>query len=94
VPRPDRAEHRAQHGRRGGSVAPTGHYDDAPTRIDRARHAARDNPIASTIIERAAAPIAVGDRSAVENLAATFARLGCPYQEARTRTLIRVAQAR
>ena len=70
------------------------HHDDAPTRIDRARHAARDNPIASTIIERAAAPIAVGDRSAVGNLAATFARLGCPYQEARTRTLIRVAQAR
>ena len=69
-------------------------HHDAPTRIDRARHAARDNPIASTIIERAAAPIAVGDRSAVENLAATFARLGCPYQEARTRTLIRVAQAR
>jgi hypothetical protein len=51
------------------------------------------NPIASTIVERAAA-IAVGDRSAVENLAATSARLGCPYQEARTRTLIRVAQAR
>ena len=51
------------------------------------------NPTASTIIERAAA-IAVGDRSAVENLAATFARLGCPYQEASTRTLIRVAQAR
>jgi hypothetical protein len=51
------------------------------------------NPIASTIIERAAA-IAVGDRSAVENLAATVARLGCPYQRAPPRTLICVAQAR
>jgi predicted ATPase/DNA-binding CsgD family transcriptional regulator len=66
------------------------HHDDALSRIDRARHAARDNPIASAMVERAAA-IAAGDRSAVENLAATFARLGCPYQEARTRTLVRIA---
>jgi len=60
---------------------------------DRARHAARDNPIASAMVERAAA-IASGDRTAVENLAATFAALGCPYQEARTRTLIRMTPAR
>jgi predicted ATPase/DNA-binding CsgD family transcriptional regulator len=66
------------------------HHDDALTRIDRARHAARDNPIASTVIERAAA-IATGDQSAVADLATTFARLGCPYQEARTRTLVRTA---
>lgn len=65
----------------------------AETRIDRARHVARDNPIASAMLERAAA-IAAGDRSAVEHLAATFARLGCPYQEARTRTLVRVAPVR
>jgi hypothetical protein len=64
------------------------HHDDAPTRIDQARHAARDNPIASAVVERAAAT-AAGDRSAVANLAATFARLGCPYQEARTHTLVR-----
>jgi predicted ATPase/DNA-binding CsgD family transcriptional regulator len=69
------------------------HHDDAPARIHRARRAARDNPIASTVIERASA-IAAGDRSAVENLAATFARLGCPYQEARTRTLVRIAPVR
>jgi hypothetical protein len=67
-------------------AAVLGRRDDALSRIDRARHAARDNPIASAMVERAGA-IAAGDRSAVENLAATFARLGCPYQEARTRTL-------
>ena len=74
-------------------AAVLGPHDDALTRIDRARHAARDNPIASAMVERAAA-IASGDRTAVENLAATFAALGCPYQEARTRTLIRMTPAR
>jgi hypothetical protein len=68
-------------------------HEHALVGIGRARHAARDNPIASTIIERAAA-IAAGDRSAVQNLAATFARLGCPYQEARTRTLVRIVPGR
>jgi predicted ATPase/DNA-binding CsgD family transcriptional regulator len=71
-------------------AAVLGRRDDALSRIDQARHAARDNPIASAMVERAAA-IAAGGRSAVENLAATFTRLGCPYQEARTRTLIRIA---
>jgi hypothetical protein len=45
------------------------------------------------MVERAAA-MAAGDRIAVENLAATFAALGCPYQEARTRTLVRTAAGR
>jgi hypothetical protein len=70
-------------------AAVLGQLDDALSRIDRARHAARDNQIASAMVERAAA-VASGDRSAVENLAATFARLRCPYQEARTRTLARM----
>jgi hypothetical protein len=74
-------------------AAVLGQLDDALSRIDRARHAARDNPIASAMVERAAA-MAAGDRTAVENLAATFAALGCPYQEARTRTLIRMAPGR
>jgi hypothetical protein len=74
-------------------AAVLGQLDDALTRIDRARLAARDNPIASTVIERASA-IAAGDRSAVKDLAATFARLGCPYQEARTHTLVRSVPAR
>jgi hypothetical protein len=70
-----------------------GQLDDALSRIDRARHAARANPIASAMVERAAV-IAAGDRTAVENLAATFAALGCPYQEARTRTLVHMAPGR
>jgi hypothetical protein len=67
-------------------AAVLGHLDDAPSRIDRARHAARHNAIASAMVERAAA-MATGDRNAVAGLASTFARLHCPYQEARTRTL-------
>ena len=59
---------------------------DAQSRIDQARHAARANPIASAMVERAAA-FAAGDRSAVENLAATFEALGCPYQQARSGVL-------
>jgi predicted ATPase/DNA-binding CsgD family transcriptional regulator len=57
--------------------------DDGPERITRARSAARDNPIASAMVERAAA-FAAGDRNAVEALAATFAGLACPYQQERT----------
>ena len=68
-------------------------HDAVPARIEQARHAARDNPIASTVIDRAAA-IAAGDRRAVESTAVTFARLGCPYQEARTRALAGTASAR
>ena len=60
--------------------------NDAIARIDRARHAARDNPIASAMVERAAA-IAVNDTTAVENMAATFEALGCPYQQARSHLL-------
>ncbi len=59
------------------------HRDDAAARIDRSRHAARDNPIATAIVERAAA-IATGDRETLVRLTITFARLGCPYQQART----------
>jgi predicted ATPase/DNA-binding CsgD family transcriptional regulator len=70
-------------------AAVLGQIGDAPSRIDRARHAARDNAVASAMVDRAAA-LAAGDRNAVENLASTFARLRCPYQEARTRTLARL----
>jgi hypothetical protein len=51
------------------------------------RPGARDNPIATGIVERAAA-IAAGDRDALARLAVTFARLGCPYQQARTDRLV------
>jgi hypothetical protein len=44
---------------------------------------ARDNRIAAAIVERARA-VAAGDRPTLARLATTFARLGCPYQQART----------
>jgi len=55
----------------------------AEERIRRSGHAARDNPIATAIVERAAA-IAARDHSRLVRFAATFAQLGCPYQQART----------
>jgi predicted ATPase/DNA-binding CsgD family transcriptional regulator len=64
-------------------AAVLGHYPDAGARVERSRHAARDNPIATAIVERAAA-IAIGDREKLVRLAVTFAQLGCPYQQART----------
>jgi predicted ATPase/DNA-binding CsgD family transcriptional regulator len=60
--------------------------DDAGERVARARRATRDNPVAAAMVARAAV-IATGDRPAVDALAATFAALGCPYQEERTRVL-------
>jgi len=59
------------------------HRDGAAARIERSRHAARDNPIAAAMVERAAA-LATGDRATLVRLAVTFAGLGCPYQQART----------
>jgi predicted ATPase/DNA-binding CsgD family transcriptional regulator len=59
------------------------HHPDASARIVRSRHAARDNPIAAAMVERADA-IATGDRDTLVRLAITFAQLGCPYQQART----------
>jgi predicted ATPase len=59
------------------------HHPEAADRIDRSRHVARDNPIATAIIERAAA-IHDGDRDTLVRLTIAFAQLGCPYQQART----------
>jgi hypothetical protein len=64
-------------------AAVLGHHPDAADRVERSRHAARDNPIATAMVERAAA-IAVGDRETLARLAITFAHLDCPYQQART----------
>jgi hypothetical protein len=55
----------------------------AEERIRRSGHAARDNPIATAIVERAAA-IAARDHARLVRFAANFAQLGCPYQRART----------
>jgi hypothetical protein len=59
------------------------HHRDAAARVERSRSAARDNPIAAAMVERAAA-VAAGDRDALVRLAVTFAQLGCPYQQSRT----------
>ncbi|MFF0269905.1 ATP-binding protein [Kribbella sp. NPDC004536] len=58
----------------------------AERRLDRATDAVRGNPIAQTIIDRGAA-ILRGQHDRLPQIAATFARLRCPYQEARTRAL-------
>jgi hypothetical protein len=58
-------------------------HPDAVARVERSRPVVRDNPIASAIVERAAA-VATGDRQSLVHLTITFARLGCPYQQART----------
>jgi predicted ATPase len=58
-------------------------HPNAAARVEQSRHAARDNPIATAMVERAAV-ITTGDRETLARLAITFARLGCPYQQART----------
>ena len=64
-------------------AAVLGDHPDAAERIGRSRRAARDNPIATTIVERAAA-IAARDHDRLAWLATIFGRLDCPYQQART----------
>jgi hypothetical protein len=60
--------------------------DDATQRLDRARYATRNNPVALAMVERAAA-FAAGDRDTLTRLATTFEALGCPYQQERTGVL-------
>jgi hypothetical protein len=55
----------------------------AAVRIEHSRRAARDNPIAAAVVERAAA-VAARDHDQLVRFAITFAQLGCPYQQART----------
>jgi hypothetical protein len=64
-------------------AAVLGRHPAAAARVERSRHAARDNPIATAIVERAAA-IAARDHPRLIRFAATFAQLDCPYQQART----------
>jgi predicted ATPase/DNA-binding CsgD family transcriptional regulator len=59
---------------------------DAAERLERSRRAARDNPIAATIVERAAA-LGARDHDRLVSFAVAFAQLGCPYQQARTGAL-------
>jgi predicted ATPase/DNA-binding CsgD family transcriptional regulator len=60
--------------------------DDWPERVRQAQRAARNNPIATAIVRRAAA-FAVADREGVRALESTFAGLACPYQQERTAVL-------
>ena len=62
------------------------HHPEAENRLERSRHAARHNPIATAIIERSAA-INAGAYDRLDHLASTFAQLGCPYQQGRTRQI-------
>jgi predicted ATPase/DNA-binding CsgD family transcriptional regulator len=61
-------------------------HPDAAERIGRSRHAARDNPIATAIVERTAA-IAARDYDRLARFAVSFGQLGCPYQQTRTCSL-------
>jgi hypothetical protein len=68
-------------------AAVLGKHRDASERIERGHHAARDNPIASAIVDRAAALLA-GDDDTLAHSAGTFSRLGCPYQATRSTALM------
>ncbi|MEU5879158.1 LuxR C-terminal-related transcriptional regulator [Spirillospora sp. NPDC047279] len=60
-------------------------HEDAPGRLRRARVVAASNPIATAIVDRAAAMIAPGgDRDGLNVAAAVLADAGCRYQRART----------
>ena len=59
---------------------------EAATRIEQSRPAARSNPIAATIIDRADA-IRTGDAERLGQCAPRFAELHCDYQRARTLAL-------
>jgi predicted ATPase/DNA-binding CsgD family transcriptional regulator len=61
-------------------------HEDAAERIQRARLATRDNPIAAAIVDRAAA--LAGNRDGLMAAAAALAAAGCRYQWARTLVLI------
>jgi predicted ATPase/DNA-binding CsgD family transcriptional regulator len=64
----------------------TGH-PDAAARIDRARLATMDNPVAAAIVDRAAG-MADGGRGTLVSAAAALKATGCRYQWARTLVLI------
>jgi hypothetical protein len=62
-------------------------HPDAEARLRRASRATAENPIAATIVERAA-DLAAGDDHAVRRHAQTFAELGCDYQRLRCEHLL------
>lgn len=68
-------------------AAVLGQRPDAEDRIQRALAATAQNPIATTIVHRAA-HIALGDLDALPDDARTLQRLGCRYQQHRTITIL------
>ncbi|MFF1615756.1 ATP-binding protein, partial [Amycolatopsis sp. NPDC058278] len=62
-------------------------HEDVAARIQRARRAADGNPIASAIVDRAAA-LRAGDRDGLSAAAAALDHAGCRYQWARTLVLL------
>ena len=56
---------------------------DITERLARAAHVARDNQVASAIIQRVVA-LGNGDAAKLERLAASFDDMDCPYQAKRT----------
>jgi hypothetical protein len=63
-----------------------GDHESRRARIDRGRPIAAPNPIATAMIQRAAAFLA-GDSDALVGLAGTLNAAGCRYQSARTLVL-------
>jgi hypothetical protein len=63
--------------------------DDAATRIERARRLSLDNPIATAVVDRAAALLEGADgRDHLEAAAGTLEESGCRYQWARTLVML------
>ena len=63
---------------------------DTEQRLLRGGAAARENPIAATIVRRAG-DLVRGEWAALAVHAATFADLGCPYQQERTLRLLQLS---
>ena len=63
-------------------------HRDVPDRLRRGAAATRENPIATAIVQRAAA-CARGDHADLATFPRTFAAIGCRYQERRSEHLLR-----
>ena len=63
-------------------------HEEAAARLDRARRVSRDNPIATAIIDRAAALFGNGGRDDLVAAATALESSGCRYQWARTLVLM------
>jgi hypothetical protein len=67
-------------------AAVLGDLPDRRPRLDRARYITAGNPVATALVDRAAA-LATGDTAGLLDAAAALEAAGCPYQRARTLVL-------